>query len=83
MEIEELTNDFKKIDINLNKNYLIRKIQSCWRGYLTRSFLRKHASFAKMKQFETKTKPDADNCLEVVKQKAMPITLGWHGFSIQ
>jgi hypothetical protein len=36
-----------------------------------------------MKLFETKTKPDADNCLEVVKQKAMPITLGWHGFSIQ
>lgn len=42
MDIENLTNDFERIDLNLNIKHSAIKIQSCWRGYLIRRFLRKH-----------------------------------------
>ena len=44
----DIDNNFRKININFDKEYLIIKIQSCWRGYLIRNFLRKNKDKMKL-----------------------------------
>ena len=44
----DINNNFKKLDINIKKDFLITKIQSCWRGYLIRKFFRKNKDKMKL-----------------------------------